>query len=650
MKKEVKILNEEDLIIKVIQPFFDSLGINPDEIEREHSFKVKLGRGEHQKVQPETIRGRADYLIKRGNQNLFIVEVKTDKVKISHDDIGQGVSYARLVHPIAPFVIITNGKETRVIDTITKEEYPQDETDIGDKSEFWKHGCKLASTAAELELRYEGLKDFVGYSVGNLREFSRYQVDSRMRTLKGSRSKPRKKYIPELFVGRKEIEEHFQNFLQSSSQCLALVGEAGVGKTNVICGLAEESIGKHLVLFFNCADLSEEIIKSIRQDFNWFFSPQLEPPEIIERLDGLGERDDRKVILFFDAIDEAPINLFLQNLNEFIRRLEPFPIFKICLTCKTNEWERFINNKGNTTWIAETTYDPEKERRHEQDSSEIKSPSGIKIQRFSEEEKNLLETKYRDVFRFKGSIEGRLRDECGLGFTLRIVAEIYENKPLPSSIEDDVVLIEKFLEKQLEKLDAPEKCERILEEIGKVIFVAESERKRNVIRGGQIDRSFLYKQLGLSSTEEIPKGLFAYNILHSIKTSEGFVVGFYFEKVRDYVIAIHSLKLLSREDETLKELIPLFFKGSIGESVLRWYTRIAKDEHIEIINQERALLFIEEYKRILDNHFPEIKDRFRPETSGDIGLVMTNPSLGHIWYGQRPLNNEDDRKLWLFSL
>lgn len=135
-------MNEEDLKNKIILPYIKSLGIGADEIKFEKSFDVVLGKSSYKKKKNELVEnagGRSDILCKKGDMNLFIVEVKSDEVEIDNNDVDQGISYARLVHPIAPFVLVTNGKETRVVDTITKEELKG--TAI--KTNFWDSGCRL---------------------------------------------------------------------------------------------------------------------------------------------------------------------------------------------------------------------------------------------------------------------------------------------------------------------------------------------------------------------------------------------------------------------------------------------------------------------------------------------------------------------------
>ena len=40
---------------------------------------------------------------------------------MTDEDRDQAVSYARLVHPIAPYAIITNAKETKIYDSVSKD-------------------------------------------------------------------------------------------------------------------------------------------------------------------------------------------------------------------------------------------------------------------------------------------------------------------------------------------------------------------------------------------------------------------------------------------------------------------------------------------------------------------------------------------------
>ena len=153
--------NEEDLKNKIILPYLQDIGFEPSDISFEKSFSIRLGRTKHKLGSEEgTARGRLDILCKKGDKNLFLIEVKDDNVNIEQDDIDQGISYARLLDNISPFVLVTNGKETVVLDSITKSVLTGSK--ICSQSAFWSNGCTL-DTDHDLAIRYQALKHLFHY-------------------------------------------------------------------------------------------------------------------------------------------------------------------------------------------------------------------------------------------------------------------------------------------------------------------------------------------------------------------------------------------------------------------------------------------------------------------------------------------------------
>jgi len=648
MPKDI-LMNEQDIKNKILQPFLEALGISADELQYETAFSIRLGLTEYEIGKKNLARGRSDILYKRDGHNIFVVEVKSDSHDVTNEDIEQAWSYARLTHPMTVFAIATNGKQTRIIDTFSKKELTG--TNIKDESKFWTTGCKL-SVDEELELRYEALQYFICYSQDNLEAFSRSQVNLRMQTLKGNTTALHKKYIPELCVDRNDIKEHFQDFLQSQSQCFALIGESGVGKTNLICGLAENVIKDHIVLFFNAADMFGNIITNIREDFNWFFSPRCEAVEIVRRLEGLSSHGNYKVCIFIDAIDEATAPNFAQDLNDVVRKLQQFKNIKLCVTCKSLEWHKFLGSKGSPTFLAEAVYKPQTVINTDQEKKIVEKDSGVFVQRFSDEELTQLDTKYRSIFKYRGNLTGEVKNECKLGFMFRIVAEVYEGRELPNKI-DDVDVLNEYLNKKLEKCDK-ELSRNYLEGIGNVLLAATRDKKA-LLLSDKVEESYLRSQLKLKPSDKLPEELFAYNLLVRSEAENGLhYIGFYYTRIRDYVIAILSLKLSSKISDEFRDMIRPLFETSVGLSVLDWYVTIAKDNHRKILleyRQSRALLFLNEYVRLIEMHFPLMKDRFEPFTSGPIGIVISGDQHDmQVSYGFRPLQDANDKLLEIFPL
>jgi hypothetical protein len=635
-EEEVDISNEENLKQKVVLPDIESLGFAKNELEYEKNFSIRLGRNVYcinNCKKKENAKGRLDILCKSGDKNLFVIEVKTVNAKITQDDIDQGISYARLLDQIAPFVLITNGKDTRVMDTISKKELSGN--NIGLQSDFWKNGCKLSSKD-ELNYRYEALKNFVGYSYENLKLFSISQIQDRMSVLKGSKNNLTKKYIPELFLKNKKLYCTLEKYLISSDVVFSIIGESGVGKTNHVCYLTETFSSKFLTLFFSGANIYKPIIEEIKEDFNWIFSPNLDPHEIFNRLSYLASTNKTKVIIFIDAIDEIPFQDSINDLSDLCRKVRKYPNIKLCFSCKTNEWQKFLEVRGVPSILKESLY------KSEQSNCLV---SSFKLNTFNDNELEYLNERYKELFKFKGDLKGQLKEDCKLGFMLRVVAEVYSGQELPNAI-DDITLLKEFIKRKIKlmKKDDREIARGLLEEIGSV-FIKE-ENKGN--KSGKILESKLKKNLGMSLIEKIPEELFSFNILTRSELENGlFDIGFYYTKLRDFIVAIYSLKLPSKDGDEFKKLLSDMTKGPIGINALRWYiskSTISQKNIMFEYKKSQALLMLKKYKYMLETDFLHIKDKFEPKTSGEIGIVISNSKNPFIEaFGFRKISNGGEK-------
>ena len=635
-ENKINISNEEDLKQKVVLPYIKSLGFTLNELEFEKNFSIRLGRNVYcinNYKKKQNAKGRLDILCKRGDKNLFVIEVKRDNAKITQDDIDQGISYARLLDQITPFVLITNGKDTRIMDTISKKEL--NGNDIGLQSDFWKNGCKLSSKD-ELDCRHEALKNFVGYSYENLKLFSKSQIEDRMSVLKGSKNDLTKKYIPELFLENKELYCTLEKYLISSDVVFSIIGESGVGKTNHVCYLTETFSSKYLTLFFSGANIYKPIIEEIKEDFNWIFSPNLDPHEIFNRLSYLASTSKTKVIIFIDAIDEIPFQDSINDLSDLCRKVKKYPNIKLCISCKINEWKKFLEVRGVPSALKESLY------KSEQSNDSV---SGFKLNTFNDKELEYLNERYKELFKFKGDIKGQLKKDCRLGFMLRVVAEVYSGQELPNTV-DDISLLKKFIKRKIElmKRDDREIARGLLEKIGSIFI--EEENKDN--KSGKILESKLKKKLGISLIDKIPEELFSFNILTRNELKNGlFDIDFYYTKLRDFIVAIYSLKLPSKDGDEFKKLLSAMTKGPIGISALRWYISKSAMSQKNIMfeyKKSQALLILKEYKSMLETNFPYIKDKFEPKTNGEIGIVISNSKNPFIEKcGFRKINNGEEK-------
>ncbi len=640
------VFNEEKIKVDVIVPMLNDMGIDRSQIEYETNFRIRLGTNEGIEIPhfSKTKGGRSDILCRAGEQNYFIVEVKSEKVELTQDDEDQGISYARLVHPIAPYVIITNGKNTKIVHSITKEEV-KGRLSNG-KTVF--NGLNFEVSLSEaIESRYEALKYFVGYSRPNIVLFSHNHLETRMAPVKGSLSEIGKKYIPELCHVDTDLITHFEDFLRSDKLVFPIIGESGVGKTNAICSIADQCVHNHIVLFFCGSALYDGLSSAIASDFNWIFSEFLQIQQVIRKTVALLP-DDSFLLLLVDAVDEIDSKVFLPEFDDLLQKISMVSNrVKVCVTCKNTQWPSFLKYMGNPTFISSQIYTSMLDKsKSDVSAREGSFLEGVSLDRFSDTTAREVIERYREVFNFRGDVSTDLLRECRLGIMLRIVAEVYENRELPRSISDDE-LFRKYLEKKFEKFEKldPAEARGTLTAVAKVLFNPVGEGNEYYHRT-HIKEDDLKAEIGLRPSDKLPSELFSHSLLERHEDEKGVsYVGFYYNKIRDYIIAIQLFSLPNLRENEFRQILDQLFSSAAGQSALGWYLRIASDEHYNILLEQystRALLFVNEYSSLIDKYVPSLRGRILPYTEGEIGIVMERPhESGYVGYSLR--RNDVDR-------
>lgn len=456
MKDIIK--NEEDVKNKILMPMLKKLGFSEKEVEFEKNFSIRLGTKVH-KVNTDKVSGRADILCKVDGKPFFVVEVKGPKIKITEEDIAQGVSYARLLHPIAPFVILSNSKDLKIIETISKNEIQEQE--LSTKSLNWKDGFQI-SLKEEQALIFEALEYFLGYSSNNLKSFSLSQIEARVKNLKSTSRGDNKKYIPELIVLPEGLTVHVKRFLESNSCLFLIVGDSGVGKTNVACYLAESLAGEQITLFYDGNFIVESLFEEIKSDFNWVFSSVSEIESIMFKVSNIARKNGKKVVVIIDAVDEITREQIVKELEYFLLQASKFNEIRVIATCKLYELPRFLEVRGTPTRLKEIIF-------HEKGQKNL-NPSNYsyKLEKFEEGQLHEATRRYSQYFGIEGSFSPALREECRTGFMLRIVGEVFSDKALPRSI-DNFELLENYLRQVLKKISS----DRVEVFLGYLISLAE---------------------------------------------------------------------------------------------------------------------------------------------------------------------------------
>jgi hypothetical protein len=626
-------MNEEEIRGKLLLPYLNDLGLDLSEISLETSFTIRLGKTQH------AIKGRSDILCKRNGKNLFIIELKRESIAISQKDIDQGISYARaLLDEIAPFVIITNGKTTRVFDSISRLDLTG--MKLSEVSDFWKNGYTL-SVDEELRIRYEALKNFVSLSTNNLKLFCSSQVQDRMGPIIGPINDPNSKFVKELYVQRKNLQSSFDNFINAKASCFAIVGAAGVGKTNTLCALALQCLESDFVFFYNAAIINRSPLEHIAQDLNGVFSNKQDGDLVLKRLNEMGRFLGKNVFIFIDAIDENTNNNLSLELSEMAFSAKNLDRVKICISCKSNIWSSVLKVNDTPTHLFEELI-----KFHNRLSSLSNNP-GFLLEDFSEEELMGIAPLYRKAFGFMGEISKKLIKELRNGFFLRIFSEVYSHKQVPEQI-DDKNLIRAYLKQSFEKSKIDFQTGiRILSRVGKALMNHKYSPMDSHLDTG-LDIEVLLEKLKLDLNENLPEDFFARNILTKSNKKDSYHISFYYSKIRDYVICFHSYKLDKLDDKEFYNVLEKFYRNYIGQSAIELYLENAIESHKHTLirfKKDKALSYVETYSKYLDENFKNFKRYFNPGTDDDIGIELPIDLIKKSGYALFAITPETSEKV-----
>jgi len=618
-------VNEETVKNNIVVPFFQELGFDTSEIEYETSFTIRLGK---QTIlvdgQKDRASGRLDILFKKGNENLFIVETKSQNQTLSEQDKKQAISYARLLEQIAPFAVVTNGTRTKIYDAITGE-------DLSDKSLIDSNYVKEGYTISlDPELRYQALKNFIGMSFDNLRVFCKKQLGLNMKNLKADEKNLQRKFIPETYLRRKGIRETFSDFLRSENKIFSIIGESGFGKTNAICDLALEYSNTNPTLFFNGASILDGILQQIAFEFNWEFETEKSKIGIIKRMINIFSQHNVNLIIFIDAIDEVPQETFALSLDNFVKHL-PKEKVKICVTCKESLWNKFLSVSGNPSFVSGYLFSKNRE----------KEPYSYKIELFSDDELDKVIRKYREFYDLP-EIKGYTRSLCKNPIMLRVLSEVYKSKDkIPERIIEPSIT-RAYIEKKIEKSETPEEDLRFLSFFGKSLF---DNNKESLFEDE------------IPQTLSIPEYLVSFGVIRRTRDELGrYALAFQYDYIRDFIICFHSLKLDELSDEQLVKLVSEKIHENLPRNVFRYLESVSGEGRKRVLRKEfsrynfqRANEFIDHYQKILDTQYRVIRNRFYPYTNVQIGLLVfyhLDPYF-RLNYGFRELSEDDEKIIWL---
>lgn len=543
--------SEEDIRTKVVYHWLKNCGLNDSEILVERSIRIKLGRGE------KIVNSRTDLLVKRGAENLLIIEVKGADHKLTDEDKHQAISYARcLSGGIAPFTILTAGRESLIFDSVSGENI----SEVKQNHPYVINGLK--ATGEALSARAEALEYLITLSDENLLLFCKAQCDYRMQILKSTDINSGKKYIPNLYCERREAQKQLSEQLAQDerSNLTLVVGPPQHGKTCFLCNTVEKRLAQgQPTLFYPGVSLTTGLSHEICEDFEWFFGEYTSPRKLVERINRILTRISTSLTIFVDGWNEMIGNAL--TMNDECARLCTGKL-KIVISTTTTSLKRLLNDSsGNETQVATLTMlSPLQIQRLSTEPLINKGNARIvQIGKFDFTELLDAREKYEQAFNVQfRQTSDLLKDP----FYLRLAAEEFANKIVPV-MATRASLIRKSLHRKAGRRGISElNLYRGLNELSERLFKF----------GNAIPIEFLPDELAV---DKVYNQWLDSSILLSFKgDSDHPLIDFYYSHERDYCVSEYrkwSSNLSNLEIGALIQEIEAATEGEVGRSALRWF-------------------------------------------------------------------------------
>jgi hypothetical protein len=562
-------VSEDDIRTKVVTAWLYGHGISPADIKLEFTFAVRLGRSTFHAGARDIFHPRADVLVSDSHgRNLLIVEVKAPHERLDDDSRDQGISYARglAVGNMPPFVVVTNGHDTTIFDTLTKSEL--NGTTIPLDHPHVRAGYCIS--ADDLALRAEALEMLISLSPTNLLQFCRDQTAYHMARLRSEDLQSGKKYIPSLFVERSESADRLRELIDEKGRSVALViGRPQIGKTSFICHQVEQRLEDSTpCLFLPAIGMRGSILTELASDFGHLLGDHCATHlDILSRLRRVAARSNARIILFVDGWNEATAEV-ARSIDQDSDRVTGNNLQLVVSLTNTAATRLLRDAAGNPSRLAEAAQlsagAPALIEADRVTNSQKRPWSVVDIPAFTDSERARAYDLYCQAYRvFCPETHQRTSEP----YLLAIAMEQYANSSLPS-ILDEPALLGGTLQRKASRVVGMEQkaVPGMLEQLAHAMHE----------HGAPLPVTLALRAWNSPSTSYPPHGLYDAALL--AECSDQYCtqsIDFYYGRERDYAIAYLACqwhRQLTGPQE-IAAWAELATKQQAGVDALRWFFR-----------------------------------------------------------------------------
>jgi hypothetical protein len=310
----------------------------PGSVRHQLKFSIRLGRKELEidGTAGATALGRLDILLTYQDRPLAVLELKRPGQPLDDDDRRQGLSYGRLLEPMAPLVIVSNGTATRIFQTHDGAAWQPD----GESGASLKRLIENAARIAAQDVQ-EAVSTLLGPNSGAARDILRNLSTGAIRQLSGAWDESLLPFGDGLMFPRKAVMMILR-LLDQGGRSVLVSGPPLVGKSNVLEQLALGYLVRAdaVVLFVNGGSARQGLFRLLADAFSVELGWNIGEGEARQWLRDLSHRGPFRVIL---AIDDADPDLMGAEIDGFASDAFGGRV-QLVISCSTGTLEKFTNH------------------------------------------------------------------------------------------------------------------------------------------------------------------------------------------------------------------------------------------------------------------------------------------------------------------
>lgn len=246
----------------------------------------------------EAAQARADVILFFQERPLAVLELKRKGLALSDEDSKQGLSYARVMNPSPPLVVISNGQEVRFIETHTGQPWQPVE-----RSEQMLQGLMHSAARVAADDLKLAVSTLMVSNPDVWIQAVRKTTSAKIAELSGDWGERLLPFVREFQIPRKATAS-VRDFLQKGSRLVIVEGAPLSGKSNVLRELADSTRKdvELVVLFIEAggqATILQQVADTLAQGLDWPITKeeartwlkhlsQTDGPRLVVALDGIG--------------------------------------------------------------------------------------------------------------------------------------------------------------------------------------------------------------------------------------------------------------------------------------------------------------------------------------------------------------------------